>query len=74
MSELWNSRLYADFSVTYIYRVYISFMEGVHVAIWQKSVGEQGEQNELRKSEKFVAGQCETSSSAGSVSVLTQQA
>ena len=42
------------FSVTYIYRVYISFMEGVHVAIWQKSVGKQREENKFRQSEKFV--------------------
>ena len=42
------------FSTTYIYRVYISFVEGVHMAIWQKSVGKQREENEFGQSKKFV--------------------
>ena len=48
-----DDKLYASLPMTYINRVYISFMEGVHM-IREKSIGEQGKKDEFRKGEKFL--------------------
>ena len=47
--------LSASFPVTYIDRVYVSFVEGIHMTIRQKAVGEEGEKNKFGKGEKLVA-------------------
>lgn len=53
-SVLKKEELHASYSVPYIYGVYISFMEGIHMAIWQKPIGKQREKNKFGKSEKFL--------------------
>jgi hypothetical protein len=35
--------------------VYISFVVGVHVAIGEQAIGEEGEENELGKSQKLIS-------------------
>lgn len=53
-SVLKKEELHASYPVPYIYGVYISFMEGIHMAIWQKPIGKQREKNKFGKSEKFL--------------------
>jgi hypothetical protein len=34
--------------------MYVSFVEGVHMAVWQKAVGKKGKENEFREREKLI--------------------
>ena len=44
-------------------------MEGVHLAVWQKTVGEEGEEDEFRECEQFFSREGESGSSVGSKSI-----
>ena len=41
--------------MTYIDGIYLSLMEGVHMTIREKSIGEQRKENKFGKSEEFVS-------------------
>lgn len=41
--------------ITYVYRIYVSFVEGVHVAIWQKAIGEKGKKDEFWERQELIA-------------------
>ena len=47
--------LYAHLLMTYIDRICLSLMEGVHMTIWEKSIGEQRKENKFWKSKKFIS-------------------
>lgn len=38
----------------YVYGVYVSLMEGIHVSVREKAIGEEGKENEFREGQKLV--------------------
>ena len=49
---------------TNIYRVYVSVVVRIHMAIWEEAIGEERQENKLRQCEQFIPRQCEACSSA----------
>lgn len=41
--------------ITYVNRVDVTFVEGVHVTIGEETIREQGQKNKFRKSEEFIS-------------------
>lgn len=39
----------------HVYRVYVSFVEGIHVSVRKKAIWEEGKENEFREGEEFIA-------------------
>ncbi len=50
--------------VTYIHRIDVSFMEGVHVTVRQQTVWEQRQKDKLWKCEQLISGERKASPSA----------
>lgn len=40
--------------MTNVHRVYVSFVERVHMAIWQKAIGEKGKKNEFWERQELI--------------------
>ena len=40
---------------SYVYWVYISLMEGIHVPVWEQAIGEERQQDEFGKSKQLIA-------------------